>query len=107
VAHADIPAGGTCGGKPCWQGNGGAFKYRNSARTPDGISKMFVKAGAAGHAKVTLKGKGTLLPPLPTLPLGLPMRVQLQADGVACFEALFGSGGTVRNDAATFIGHDD
>jgi hypothetical protein len=35
------------------------------------------------------------------------MRVQLQADGVACFEALFGSGGAVRNDAATFIGHDD
>jgi hypothetical protein len=56
---------------------------------------------------VTLKGKGTLLPALPTLPLGLPMRVQLQGDGVACFEALFGSSGAVRNDTATFIGHDD
>jgi hypothetical protein len=107
LARADIPAGGTCSGKPCWRRNGDTVKYRNAARTPDGISKLQVKAGASGHAKLTLKGKGALLPPLPELPLDLPARVQLQAEGGGCFEAVFGNAGTVRNDDATFIGHDD
>ena len=107
LARADIPAGGMCGTKPCWQGNGDAFKYRNAARTPDGISKLLLKAGASGHAKVTLKGKGATLPALPMLPLALPARVQLQAEGGGCFEAVFGTTGAVRNDTATFVGHDE
>ena len=66
-----------------------------------------VKAGTSGRAKLALKGKGAMLPPLPDLPLSLPARVQLQAEGGGCFEAVFGSAGTVRNDGGTFIGRDD
>jgi hypothetical protein len=107
TTRADVPGGAVCDGGPCWQGTGGALKYRNAARAPDGISKLVVKAGDTGQAKVTLKGKGVLLPPLPALPLALPMRVQLHAEGAACFEAVFGSAGAVRNDAAGFVGRDD
>jgi hypothetical protein len=105
--RTDVPAGGLCDGSPCWQAAGAALKYRNAARTPDGISKLVARAGDTGHAKVTTKGKGGLLPPLPTLPLALPTRVQLHADGAACFEAVFGSSGAARNDAEAFVGRGD
>ncbi|HEX6284407.1 MAG TPA: branched-chain amino acid ABC transporter permease, partial [Pyrinomonadaceae bacterium] len=33
-----IPAGGTCGKKPCWKRSGPTgFRYKNRARTPDGV----------------------------------------------------------------------
>jgi len=102
-----VPAGGVCDGNPCWQAAGATLKYRNAARTPDGISKLVAKAGDTGRAKVTTKGKGALLPPLPVLPLSLPTRVQLHAEGAACFEAVFGGAGVVRNDAESFVGRGD
>ncbi|HWP65727.1 MAG TPA: trypsin-like serine protease [Candidatus Limnocylindria bacterium] len=106
VARAEVPSGGTCDTGPCWRSADGTLRYRNPARTPDGIAKLLIKPGAPGKATITLRGKGNLLPPLPTLPLALPLRVQLHADGAACFEARYGGAGTRRNDAATFVGHD-
>jgi len=105
--RADVPAGGACDGGPCWQAAGATLKYRDTARTPDGISKLVARAGDTGRAKVTTKGKGALLPPLPVLPLALPTRVQLHAEGAGCFEAVFGSTGVVRNDAESFVGRGD
>lgn len=104
---AAIPAATLCDGAPCWTGAGATLKYRNAARTPDGISKVVLKAGDTGRPKATVKGKGDLLPPLPALPLALPARVQLQADGAGCFEARFEAPGVVRNDGESFVGRGD
>jgi hypothetical protein len=105
--RAEILAGGVCNGAPCWQSTADAFRYRNATRTPDGISKLVVKAGSAGQAKAVVKGKGVLLPPLPLLPLALPLRVQLHAEDATCFEAVFGAGGVVRSDSRGFVGRGD
>jgi hypothetical protein len=105
AARATIPAGGACAGAPCWRNAGGTLRYRNPARTPHGISKVVIRAGDAGRAKIVLEGKGARLPPLPILPLALPLRVQLQADDATCFEAVFGNTGVARNDAATFVAY--
>jgi len=107
MLRADVPAGGVCDGGPCWQRTGDALKYRNAAHTPDGISKLVLKAGSTGQAKATVKGKGALLPRLPALPLALPLRVQLQAEDATCFEAVFGAAGVVRNDGGGFVGRGD
>jgi hypothetical protein len=102
--RADLPAGGVCDGGTCWQTAGTTLKYRDDERTPDGITKLVAKPGGDGQSKATLKGKGVNLPPLPILPLALPTRVQLQADGAGCFEAVFDADGIVRSDAGSFIG---
>jgi hypothetical protein len=76
-------------------------------RTPHGLVKVQVKAGAAGRSKMAVKGKGENLPALPPLPLALPSRVQLHAAGGACWEARYGGGGVLRNDATSFVGKSD
>jgi hypothetical protein len=83
VFRSDIPAGGTCGTFPCWRTLGSSgFKYINRDRTPDGILKVLLKSGAAGKAKVILKGKGDNLPypGTPFLPMMTPVKIQLQND---------------------------
>jgi hypothetical protein len=78
----DVPPGGTCGNAPCWRANGvKGFTYRNKAGTPNGLSDLKLKTGAAGKASFQVKGRGVNLPtpPLgPTLGLMLPVTAQLQ-----------------------------
>jgi hypothetical protein len=38
IAAADIPAGGTCAGTPCWKATTRGFRYRDKAATPDAIA---------------------------------------------------------------------
>jgi hypothetical protein len=81
VFRASIPAGGTCGSLPCWRALSSGYKYINRDRTPDGILKTLLRAGAAGRAKVIVKGKGDNLPfPPAFLPMQTPVKVQLQND---------------------------
>jgi hypothetical protein len=106
--RADAPAGGTCAAAPCWKAAGSAgFRYKDAEGTPDGLLKLQVKAGAAGRTKVSVKGKGEHLPVLPSLPLALPSRIQVHAESGACWEAVHGGGGVLRNDANAFIGKSD
>jgi hypothetical protein len=87
VMTATAPAGGTCGTKPCWSVSSTGAKYTNKLLTPDGLLKISLKAGGAGAAKISVKGKGALLP-IPTLPLSTPVRVQLvREDSGTCWEA--------------------
>jgi hypothetical protein len=103
-------AGASCGGRVCWTSTGGAaptgHRYRDRACLPDGLEAIGLRAGKA--ARVTAKAKGAGLsaaaPELFTLPLVLPVRVQLQAAGGACWEAVYGALGTKRNDAKQFKG---
>jgi hypothetical protein len=84
-----IPAGGTCGTRPCWKAKGTkGFTYSNRDGTPDGVRKLSLAAGVAGKAKMALSAKGSDIP-LPLLgSFALPLRMQLQGNGL-CWEAVF------------------
>jgi cysteine-rich repeat protein len=95
--RASAPAGGTCGTRACWHRVGArGFVYRDSARTPDGIELLKVKAGAQGRASAVVRGKGSHLR-IPFLGdgsgggLDLPVTVQLRSSDASCFEASFSS----------------
>ena len=98
ILRAEIPAGGTCGTKPCWKETATGFKYKDKALDPDGIQVVVLKSGPGGKAKIILKGKADNLP-LPTLPLSPTVTVQLKNDAI-CWEAVYGT--ATKNDAAQF-----
>ena len=86
---AAIPAGGTCRGQPCWKATKTTVAYRDRELTPDGIASATLRAHRTGGV-LAVNGKGVNLG-APTLPLGLPLRVQLlRSDAETCWEATFG-----------------
>jgi len=98
---ARVPAGGVCAkGKPCWKEVSPGFTYRDNDLTPDGVQQLVLRQGLeAGKAKITLKGKGELLP-MPALgTLTSPVTVQLvnRRTGT-CWEAVY---------SAPFLEQDD
>lgn len=98
VLSAPVPPGGQCGTTACWKANGKGFKYANKLGTASGITKITLKIGTAGAAKITVRGKGEhlLLPVLGGLPL--PVHVQMQA--TKCWGAQFGAAAV--NDTGRF-----
>jgi hypothetical protein len=90
VARTRIPAGRICRGKPCWSAKPTGFKYKDKDATPDGVQQATLKAGFGGKAKIQVKGGGTNLPD-PTLPLTMPVRVQLKNSDGKCWEATYTS----------------
>ena len=64
---------------------------------------MRLRAGADGKASVGFRGAGALLSgrpyALPPVPPRLPLTVQLQGDGGACFEARYDAPGVLVSDA--------
>lgn len=99
VSHARAPAGDLCGTqtRPCWRAKGNGFGYKDAALLPDGLKVVTLKSGAAGSAKITVKGAGGSLDLAP-LPAAFPLTVQwVNSDGV-CWEASYGPSGVVRND---------
>ena len=88
------PAGGTCGSRPCWKQIGRVppkgFKYKDRDGLPDDLDGITIRAGGAGAAKLTLKGKGDNVPLPPLGPtLVLPLKAQLQSENGQCFEGTF------------------
>ncbi len=106
--RANVPAGGTCGTRPCWTGNGKTFRYKNKAGTPDGVLSLSLNPGPDGKSKILLKARGTSLAQrafgLPTPPLPVPVAVQLQSASGQCWEATYQRSGLKRNDGETFDG---
>ena len=47
IALTHVPAGGTCGTKPCWKTIKGGFKYNDKLLTPDGIQQVQLSEGVA------------------------------------------------------------
>ena len=49
---------------PCWQAlsGGTGFQYTDGTAASDGVKSVFLEAGPAGAAKVTLKAGGVNLP---------------------------------------------
>jgi cysteine-rich repeat protein len=105
VGSARMPAGGMCAGTPCWRDTSSGYKYASKLGTPDGVAKMILRAGDDGQALALVKGKGALLH-APSLPLGVPTRVQLRG-GDACWEATFSAAGTKRSTDTVYKGLSD
>ena len=94
-----------CGARPCWKARGQkGFDYADRSHASDGIETIRLRAGVGGRAKAVLHGKGAGLSRrplgLPTLPLPLPLTVQLRGDSGACFEAQYDAAGVIVNDPA-------
>jgi hypothetical protein len=114
IFEASAPAGGLCSGsvaagRPCWErAAAGAriIRYKDNARTPDGLDRMVLKVGDEGRTRIFLKGRGENLA-LPVLPLSLPVLVQLQGAHGECWEATYSAAGARRNDDRQFMGKAD
>jgi 6-phosphogluconolactonase (cycloisomerase 2 family) len=85
------PAAGVCVFSPlktCWRQVAAGYDYRDPSRTPEGALEMKLRTGVDGSARVIMRGSGEHVG-LPVLPLGLPVRVQLQASNGECWEATY------------------
>jgi hypothetical protein len=89
IMSATVPAGGACGDDPCWRQTAKGFTFTDKD-AQRGIHKLILEAGAAGSAKIVVRGKGVELP-VPVLPLFQQPQVVAQvvnSDG-ACWAAQF------------------
>src|SRR6185503_9737575 len=85
-------AAGDCGTTSCWKPKGPVgFGYTDTIDPPHGLTKVSVKSGSAGKTKAqaTVRGSGLTLPWMPSPPLNLPYRMQLQTDAGTCWESIF------------------
>lgn len=73
VASLVVPAGGTCGGKPCWRASATGFTYADKTLAHDGVKQLRLRAGVAGKAAITLHAKG---PNLGLAAAGIPPLAQ-------------------------------
>lgn len=90
---ATVPAGGTCGGKPCWKGLKTGYKFKDKTAANDGVFKALLKGSTGSKTKVLFKGKGTALPD--PLPLAVPVTVQaVNSSTGSCWTATFSSATT-------------
>jgi cysteine-rich repeat protein len=95
-----IPAGGVCGGRPCWKENSSGFQYSDKTAL-HGITRLQLKSGSVpGKAKIQIKGRGVTLG-LPELPLSQAVTVQLRNSAGVCFEAVYGAP-AIRNTTDQF-----
>lgn len=89
---ATVPAGGECTSgsrvQPCWERGDRGFRYQDSERAASGIAEVTLRSGKKRKAKILVNGRGENLD-LPSLPLSLPMRVQLQSASGQCWEATY------------------
>lgn len=100
IAFAATTRTDPCGKKSCWKPTGKTgFQY--SAPNSDLLRKLVLKSGAQGKAKVLVTAKGDQLV-LPTLPMTLPLRAQVQAENGQCWESEFHADGVSKNDAKHF-----
>lgn len=86
-----------------WAPTATGFKYKDKNGTQAGITKILLKAGAAGKSKALVKGKGGNLPDPPAGPLTLPVTAQLVSDANAvCYEGIFDTADVIKNEAELF-----
>jgi uncharacterized repeat protein (TIGR01451 family) len=100
---ANVPAGGTCEGRPCWTERSWGFKYKNKGGLPRGVTAIGLRSGVAEIARVFVKGRGVPLP-MPDLPtLSSPVVVQVKnLESGACWEAVYSFPPAIKAGAAVF-----
>jgi hypothetical protein len=104
VSSARMPAGGTCGVKPCWTSPSAmSLKYKDGDLTPDGAQLLRLQQGLVdGKAKIICKGKGLNLDMPSTSTIVGPVDVQLKRTGGGpCFGAKY-SAPFLKQDGSTF-----
>ena len=57
VARVSAPAGGVCGGKPCWTKTGNGFRYRS--RQAGDLAQLAFRLRESGKISVRLRAKGS------------------------------------------------
>jgi hypothetical protein len=108
VMEAQVSAGGTCGGKPCWKViSTKGYKYGDKQKSSDGIMKLMLKGGAAGKSKLIVLGKDANLP-MPNLPLDPNADVIAQLSNNDpngnCWEETFPQANVSKNTSDQFKG---
>ena len=91
VLGITIPAGGTCGTKPCWRPTGAGFAFADRTASIDGLRALVLKAGGAGKAKMSLRAGGSSLATRYAPGLGelaTPVVAQLRT-ATRCWESRF------------------
>jgi hypothetical protein len=87
-----------------WEATGTVgFKFQSNGIADDGISKINLKAGVSGKAKVLVKGAGLDLPiedAPPTLPFTLPVVAQALNDQGECWSASYST--SIKNESGLF-----
>ncbi len=89
------PAGGSCGGsvghpKPCWKATRKGYVYSDKFLTPNGVRKVKLNGGDAGHATAVVSAKGANLQVPDLTAITGPLDVQLRRhDGGVCLGATF------------------
>jgi hypothetical protein len=98
-----VPAGGTCGGAPCWRALAkGALLYTDAGASADGITRLSIELGRKPRPRLALAGLGPDLT-LPSLPFASgPVRAQMLRtdDASRCWESTFPS--ALENSTATY-----
>ncbi len=91
-------------GAGAWKalGGPGGFGYRSKSAAPDGLTVATLKAGAAGKARLIVKGKGAALA-VPMLPLtqNPTLTVQLKSSAGSCWSQSYAAPAR-RNDTRQF-----
>ncbi len=90
----EIPGGAS------WSAKGGGFKYTDKSAAADGVKVALLKEGAAGKAKIIVKGKGVALPMTDLSALDLPLLVQL-SNGSTCWQSTF-QGNVLKSSSELF-----
>ncbi|HEY8517247.1 MAG TPA: beta-propeller fold lactonase family protein [Candidatus Binatia bacterium] len=108
ISQIHVPAGGTCGGKPCWRPLGGAdarrgFVRRDPRAEHGGLRELALRVGTGGRGSVVARLKGdTDGVSVPNLPLAADRVVaQLATEGGACWQSTF-SAPALASDARRF-----
>jgi hypothetical protein len=103
VTSLVVPAGGTCGGKPCWKATRSGFTYADQTLAHDGVKQLKLRAGVAGRAQAALQAKGSgmgFAPGMLPLAQSPSVTVQLTNTNGACWSADYAAPAKInRTDA--------
>lgn len=92
------PAGGTCGGKPCWKASGSkGYQYKDKDLTPDGGYQLKLKEGALAKAQLQFTARGTSLAMPDLTTISQPLTVQIQNSNGLCWEAVYSGPPTAQS----------
>ena len=88
LAGVSVPAGGTCGNKPCWTPKRNGYRYTDKSGASDGVRSLDLEAGDGKSASLSIFAKGPSVGIAP-LPAELPVVVQLTNSEGLCWQANF------------------
>jgi YVTN family beta-propeller protein len=99
-------AGSMCGTAFCWTSTGtSGFMYRDAGAHSDGLTRIILRKGTAGRAKVLVRAKGTNLPGITPADANNLIRqdpsvtVQLVNSAGECWESVYASPATTATGA--------